>query len=96
MCKRHRWLAQGVDVEFQSVGRWQKSSYSGAGEECVEIRRDAVIAVRDSKSPDRRHLTYTTASWAAFVRAVHHHPNYAKACAMSDASECSSFQNASK
>ncbi|MGW4874039.1 DUF397 domain-containing protein [Streptomyces chartreusis] len=95
MCKRHCRLTQGVDVELQSVVQWQKSSYCGPNE-CLETRRDDVIRVRDSKSPGRGHLTYTPESWAAFIRAVHHHPSYAKACATSSANECSSFQKASK
>jgi hypothetical protein len=96
MCKRHCRLTQGVDVEFPSVVQWKKSSYSGNSELCLETRRDDAIRVRDSKSPDHGHLTYAPGSWAAFIRAVHHHPSYAKAWATSSASECSSFQKASK
>jgi hypothetical protein len=78
MDKRHRRLARGVDVEFQSVVRWEKSSYSGNSEGCLEICRSAAILVRDSKSPDGRHLVYEAGAWSAFIRAVHHHPDYAK------------------
>ncbi|MGW6790417.1 DUF397 domain-containing protein [Streptomyces chartreusis] len=96
MYKRHRRLTRGVDVEFQSIARWEKSSHSGNSETCLEICRDAAILVRDSKSPGRGPLTYEPGAWVAFIRAVHHHPSYAKACVTSNANECSSFQKESK
>lgn len=50
------------------VGVWRKSSHSsGQGGECVEVAGLApVIAVRDSKNPDRTPLVFSRSEWAAF------------------------------
>ena len=49
-----------------------KSSYSGgdAGQQCVEVARDAsgTVAVRDSKDVDGAILRLTRIAWAAFTR----------------------------
>jgi hypothetical protein len=52
--------------------RWIKSSYSGgSGTECVEAARlTDCTAVRDSKSPERAHLSFPDPTWADFVQAV--------------------------
>lgn len=50
---------------------WRKSSYSGGGNQCVEVARfGAAVAVRDSKNPDGGHLTFGTAAWNAFLGRV--------------------------
>ncbi|MFE4666626.1 DUF397 domain-containing protein [Streptomyces sp. NPDC056716] len=51
---------------------WQKSSFSDAGQGCVEITDlpDGGIAVRDSKNPDRPALRYNAEEWAAFRRGM--------------------------
>ncbi|MFI1000650.1 DUF397 domain-containing protein [Streptomyces galbus] len=52
---------------------WRKSSYSGEGDgnECVEMATTPTrTAVRDSKDPTRATLTFPTASFAAFLRAL--------------------------
>ena len=50
---------------------WRKSSYSGAGKECVEVADSATgMSVRDSKQPELGHLTFASADWNAFVSSV--------------------------
>ncbi|MFJ2439945.1 MULTISPECIES: DUF397 domain-containing protein [unclassified Streptomyces] len=51
--------------------QWQKSSYSGAANDCVEL---AVlgdrVAVRDSKCPERPALVLSRADVRAFIAAI--------------------------
>jgi hypothetical protein len=48
--------------------RWHKSSYSGSGNNCVEVAQArALSAVRDSKNPDGGHLIFGADAWQAFV-----------------------------
>ncbi|MFC9973756.1 DUF397 domain-containing protein [Spirillospora sp. NPDC127200] len=49
--------------------RWRKASRSaGSGDECVEVARLAEgVAVRDSKAPDRPHLSLTRAQWRSLA-----------------------------
>ncbi|MGZ3099756.1 DUF397 domain-containing protein [Streptomyces sp. H72] len=53
---------------------WSKSSYSSNdGPECVEAALSltgAAMHIRDSKDTTRPHLTFTGASWTAFLGAV--------------------------
>ena len=51
---------------------WKKSSYSGAHGACVEVRTPGVhaVAVRDSKDPQGPSLSFSSASWAAFIGGV--------------------------
>ncbi|MGW5116701.1 DUF397 domain-containing protein [Streptomyces noursei] len=53
---------------------WYKSSYSGGGtpqDDCLEVATGhATIPVRDSKRPTGPVLSFSSASWAAFVSAV--------------------------
>lgn len=48
--------------------QWRKSSYSGGGNDCVEIATviDAT-AVRDSKNPNGPRLSFGSAGWATFL-----------------------------
>ncbi|WP_030682537.1 DUF397 domain-containing protein [Streptomyces sp. NRRL B-1347] len=48
---------------------WRKSSYSGSeGGECLEVTaQPTTIHIRDSKDPERGHLTLTPATWTAFL-----------------------------
>ncbi|HUQ56908.1 DUF397 domain-containing protein [Lentzea sp.] len=44
---------------------WRKSSYSGDGNNCVEIGRG--VGIRDSKSPEI-HLPVSADAWSAFMK----------------------------
>jgi hypothetical protein len=48
--------------------RWRKSSYSGSGNNCVEVAQaGGTAAVRDSKNPGSGHLTFGADAWEAFI-----------------------------
>jgi hypothetical protein len=48
--------------------QWRKSSYSGGGNQCVEVADlGAAVAVRDSKNPDAGHLAFSADNWRAFL-----------------------------
>ncbi|HEY1919770.1 MAG TPA: DUF397 domain-containing protein [Streptosporangiaceae bacterium] len=51
---------------------WRKSTYSGTQGNCVEVATNlpGIVAVRDSKGPDRAVLTFEPATWRAFLRLV--------------------------
>lgn len=57
---------------------WQKSTYSGAQGNCVEVAHalagvdgdTEVFALRDSKKPDAGTLMFTGPEWSAFLRAA--------------------------
>ncbi|MGY5008413.1 DUF397 domain-containing protein [Streptomyces sp. 900105755] len=52
---------------------WRKSSYSGGGDgnECVEISTTPThTAVRDSKAPSARTLTFPVGAFAGFVAGI--------------------------
>ncbi|MCW2917406.1 MAG: hypothetical protein JWN52_5474 [Actinomycetia bacterium] len=53
---------------------WRKSSHSDAhGNDCVEVADLAgAIGIRDSKNPDRPHLSLTTDAFASLVKRVKH------------------------
>jgi len=54
-----------------TAGQWRKSSYSGSGNNCVEVAQTpGSCAVRDSKDPDGGHLTLTAGAWKAFARDI--------------------------
>jgi Domain of unknown function (DUF397) len=47
---------------------WRKSSYSGGGNQCVEVARiGGEVAVRDSKNDGGGHLRFSAAGWEAFL-----------------------------
>lgn len=51
--------------------QWRKSSYSNAGNQCVEVAQaGGMIAVRDSKNPGNGYLTFSTAEWQAFLTRI--------------------------
>ncbi|MEH0419130.1 DUF397 domain-containing protein [Streptomyces sp. B21-083] len=54
-------------------GMWRKSSYSGDGEgdDCVEIATTPThTAIRDSKAPTARTLTFPPSAFAPFLGAL--------------------------
>jgi hypothetical protein len=60
-----------VSVSDLDGARWRKSSYSGAGNDCVELvvaRTGA--AVRDSKNPETGHIAFANAEWDTFVGVI--------------------------
>ena len=59
----------GVDL---SRAEWRKSSYSGQSGNCVEVARNLprLVAVRDSKAPDRAKLLVSPKTWRAFLLTV--------------------------
>jgi hypothetical protein len=47
---------------------FRKSSYSGAGENCIEVADlPCGAAVRDSKNPATGHLPFPSTEWDAFL-----------------------------
>ncbi|GAA1979830.1 DUF397 domain-containing protein [Nocardiopsis rhodophaea] len=52
--------------------RFRKSSYSsGTGQNCAEVADlPAGAALRDSKHPDRGHLSFPLTEWRAFLADV--------------------------
>jgi hypothetical protein len=54
-----------------TAAKWRKSSYSGSGNNCVEVAEVAdARAVRDSKNPDGGHLIFGADAWHAFITDV--------------------------
>jgi len=55
----------------QQIVRWRKSSYSGAGSNCVEVALiGATVAVRDTKDRGAGKLEIPVDRWADFIRAL--------------------------
>ena len=52
--------------------RWRKSSYSNSGANCVEVARtrSGKIAIRDSRNPGDRALSFSPDEWQTFVTKV--------------------------
>jgi hypothetical protein len=50
---------------------WRKSSYSGGGNDCVEVAFiDGVVAVRDSKDPDGGAFAFSSLGWNGLLDAL--------------------------
>lgn len=50
---------------------WRKSTYSGAGNQCVEVAPAVSgILVRDSKNPAVPALSFAGSAWGAFMTRV--------------------------
>lgn len=55
----------------QECVRWRKSSYSGAGSNCVEVAlAGKMVGVRDTKDRDNTVLEVSAARWADFLRTL--------------------------
>ncbi|MGQ4414637.1 DUF397 domain-containing protein [Streptomyces sp. SAS_269] len=52
-----------------STAVWIKSSYSGGGNNCLEVAPDHTthVPVRDSKTPQGPKLVFRPEAWSAFV-----------------------------
>ncbi|MGW0245077.1 DUF397 domain-containing protein [Nocardia goodfellowii] len=52
---------------------WNKSSYSGGNDNCVEVADlpGGRKGVRDSKNPNGPTLVFTAGEWTAFLNGVH-------------------------
>ncbi len=55
-----------------STARWFKSHHSDAENNCVEVAHlpNALVAVRDSKSPTTPALIFDSTDWSAFLTAT--------------------------
>jgi hypothetical protein len=55
-----------------SGAEWRKSTLSQGQADCVEVARNlpGIVAVRDSKAPDKSSLTFTPSEWSAFVDGI--------------------------
>jgi hypothetical protein len=53
-----------------SRAEWRRSSYSGQSGNCVEVARSlpGLVAVRDSKEPERAKLVVSRETWQGFLR----------------------------
>jgi hypothetical protein len=50
---------------------WCKSSYSGGGNQCVEVAAaDGVYAIRDSKNPTAGYLVVSGTQWKTFLARI--------------------------
>jgi hypothetical protein len=57
-----------------SASQWQKSSYSFANHDCVEVAQDdGAVHVRDSKDPAGPVLSFTPEEWTAFLEWLRTH-----------------------
>jgi hypothetical protein len=50
------------------VNDWRKASYSATEGNCVEVKLDRSVGVRDTKAREQGQLTVTRAAWAAAVK----------------------------
>lgn len=57
-----------------SRARWRTSSYSGGGNQCVEVAGNlaGAVAVRDSKNRDGGVHVISRPAWRTFVSSVKH------------------------
>ncbi|WP_327047781.1 DUF397 domain-containing protein [Microbispora sp. NBC_01189] len=55
-----------------SGAEFHKSSFSGSGNDCVEVATNlrGLVAVRDSKDRSGPVLTFTPQEWSAFIAGV--------------------------
>jgi hypothetical protein len=60
-----------ISPEFSNA-QYRKSSYSGTGNDCVEVASNlpGVVAVRDSKNPSGPALAFSPGAWREFLATV--------------------------
>ena len=62
------------DPTVPACATWRKSSYSGGGNQCVEVAAAAgMYAVRDSKNPAAGCLVLSGGEWKAFLAQIKQH-----------------------
>jgi hypothetical protein len=63
---------RGTMEQDLTAAEWDKSSFSGAAQNCVEVARNlpGIVAIRDSKNPHGPALVISRAGWAAFTDSV--------------------------
>jgi hypothetical protein len=60
-----------LDPATLACAQWRKSSYSGGGNQCVEVAAvDGAYAVRDSKNPAAGYLAFSAPAWKAFLATI--------------------------
>jgi Domain of unknown function (DUF397) len=52
------------------VNGWRKSSYSATEGNCVEVKLDRAVGIRDTKARECGRLTVSRAAWTAAVSAL--------------------------
>jgi len=61
----------GSELPGANCIMWRKSSYSNAGNQCIEVARtSAGFIVRDSKSPESPWLSISPTAWDALISGV--------------------------
>jgi len=52
--------------------QWRKSSYSGSGDNCVEVAEtpEAVVFVRDTQNRHLGYLKFSAQDWTAFLHTL--------------------------
>jgi len=55
-----------------SSAEFRKSSYSGTGNDCVEVATNlpGIVAVRDSKDPSGPALAFSPTAWGNFLAGI--------------------------
>jgi hypothetical protein len=55
----------------QHLAMWHKSTYSGAGNQCVEVAgTPSGVVLRDSRNPEGVRLAVSRRAWAALVAGI--------------------------
>ncbi|MEV4143989.1 DUF397 domain-containing protein [Amycolatopsis sp. NPDC049691] len=54
----------------RAVNRWRKSTYSAIEGNCVEVRLDRSVGIRDTKARGQGQLTVTPAAWSAVLSSL--------------------------
>lgn len=65
-------MDEGVNVadSATSTQTWRRSSHSAGGTNCLEVRRDNGILVRDSRGFGKGVPAFTATAWQGLLRGV--------------------------